>query len=595
MSLAFQIRRLARHSAIYGLGGILSRLLAVFLLPLYTSYLGTKGFGKIEIVTALSTVLVIVLSAGISSAFFRFYFDSKDPERRVLIVRTSFWFTMAMATVGLVLGCVLATPIAHLLKLGDDPWLVRAGAVGLWAQMNYSQLTNLFRVEERSVQFVIASVANILITVGMTVLLVVGLHKGADGRGRRQLRRHARVYLVLLGYRRYQLGLQFDRKLLREMNRFGLPLVPSALALWAINFIDRLFVDVVQGPVGGRRLLAGRARVERDRVPDDRLPARVARVRVLDRRRRRREAHLLLRAHVPALRLLLDLARARRARAVDRAGARADRACSSTAPTRRSGCSPSRSTAYAGYTVLAIGIGRARRTQFNWIVSGAAAALNIALNFVLIPRYGMMGAAVSTAAAYVALFAGMTINSQQVYPVPYQWRRVLTLSCVAIALDGRRLRAALAAGRDRALPRLPAAAAAARLLPAGRAGAAAAARAAARASAPAAAAAHGEADGAAAASSTSARPPSTRSGTGTPLLPLESATAGAGCVCGVTWVGEDRRRRAVGDGSCWSTSTGVASRRRRELVPDLRLRPSCRARGRSPPAAPARMSSSRLV
>ena len=102
LSLAFQIRRLARHSAIYGLGGILSRLLAVFLLPLYTAYLGTKGFGKIEIVTALSTVLVIVLSAGISSAFFRFYFDSKDPERRVLIVRTTFWFTMGMATVGLI-------------------------------------------------------------------------------------------------------------------------------------------------------------------------------------------------------------------------------------------------------------------------------------------------------------------------------------------------------------------------------------------------------------------------------------------------------------------------------------------------------------
>jgi O-antigen/teichoic acid export membrane protein len=92
------------------------------------------------------------------------------------------------------------------------------------------------------------------------------------------------------------------------------------------------------------------------------------------------------------------------------------------------------STAYAGYTVLAIGIGRARRTQFNWVVSGAAAALNVGLNFWLIPSYGMMGAAVSTAAAYVALFAGMTINSQKVYPVPYQWRRVLTLSAVAIAL-----------------------------------------------------------------------------------------------------------------------------------------------------------------
>ena len=258
MSLAFQIRRLARHSAIYGLGGILSRLLAVFLLPLYTSYLGTKGFGKIEIVTALSTVLVIVLRRGISSAFFRFYFDSKDAERRILIVRTrsgSRWRWRPSASCS---AARFATPLAHLLKLGDDPWLVRAGAVGLWAQMNYSQLTNLFRVEERSVQFVIASIANILITVGTTVLLVVGLHKGATGAVVGNFLGTLCVYLVLLGYRRYQLGLQFDRKLLREMNRFGLPLVPSALALWAINFIDRLFVNAYKGSGRGGRLLARR-------------------------------------------------------------------------------------------------------------------------------------------------------------------------------------------------------------------------------------------------------------------------------------------------------------------------------------------------
>jgi O-antigen/teichoic acid export membrane protein len=65
-----------------------------------------------------------------------------------------------------------------------------------------------------------------------------------------------------------------------------------------------------------------------------------------------------------------------------------------------------RGTAYAGYTVVAIGIGRARQTQLNWVVTGAAAALNIGLNFWLVPAYGMIGAAVSTLVAYVALFAG---------------------------------------------------------------------------------------------------------------------------------------------------------------------------------------------
>ena len=50
------------------------------------------------------------------------------------------------------------------------------------------------------------------------------------------------VYLSLLGYRREQLGLEFDRELLREMNRFGLPLVPTALFLWVTNFSDRFFL-----------------------------------------------------------------------------------------------------------------------------------------------------------------------------------------------------------------------------------------------------------------------------------------------------------------------------------------------------------------
>jgi O-antigen/teichoic acid export membrane protein len=89
---------------------------------------------------------------------------------------------------------------------------------------------------------------------------------------------------------------------------------------------------------------------------------------------------------------------------------------------------------YAGYTVLAIGSGRARRTQLNWVVTGVGAAANVGLNFWLIPRYGMVGASISTAAAYVVLFAGMTVYAQSVYPVRYQWRRIVTALAAAVGL-----------------------------------------------------------------------------------------------------------------------------------------------------------------
>jgi O-antigen/teichoic acid export membrane protein len=428
-----QLRRLAKHSAIYGVGGILSRILAVLLLPLYTNYLGTRGFGKIEIVTTLTTVLVIVLSAGISSAFFRFYFDSQDEAHRVLVVRTSFWFTMGMATLGLVLGVALATPIAHLLKVGDDPWLIRAAAVLLWSQMNYAQMTNLFRVEERSAQFVVASVSNILITVGATVLLVVGLHKGAVGAVVGNFLGTLTVYVVLLAYRRYQLGLQFDRELLRQMNKFGLPLVPSALALWAINFIDRFFVNAYKGlaEAGVYSLAVRAASIVVFMMTAFRLAWPAFAYSIEDEfHARRTYAYVLtyLLFVCSWVALTLGLLSPWIVRILSPQNSHFYRASEAV------GILAFAATAYAGYTVMAIGIGRARRTQFNWVITGIAALINIALNFALIPPYGMMGAAVSTLVAYVALFVGMSINAQRVWPVPYQWRRVLTLAIVAPAL-----------------------------------------------------------------------------------------------------------------------------------------------------------------
>ena len=211
MKLAEELTRLGRHSVIYGLGGLVSRILAVLLLPLYTSYLLPSSFGRVETLTAATAVAVIVLRMGVSTAFFRFYFDHKDAKSRLAVVRTSFWFTMGMATLGLILCFAFAPEVSQLLQLGHHPELVRAVAVGFWAQMNFEQMTSLFRVEERSIAFALASIANVLITVGATLLLVVGLHEGALGLLIGNFIGTLCVYIVLLGYRHEQLGFQFDR------------------------------------------------------------------------------------------------------------------------------------------------------------------------------------------------------------------------------------------------------------------------------------------------------------------------------------------------------------------------------------------------
>ena len=46
----------------------------------------------------------------------------------------------------------------------------------------------------------------------------------------------------------------------------------------------------------------------------------------------------------------------------------------------------------------------------------------------------MIGAAVATLVAYVVMFLGMTVRAQQVFPVPYQWRRVALVAAAAVGL-----------------------------------------------------------------------------------------------------------------------------------------------------------------
>jgi O-antigen/teichoic acid export membrane protein len=432
LSLAKRLAELARHSAVYGLGTLVSRFIAVLLLPVYTRYLSPADYGLIETLIALSAVLTVLLAAGVKSAFFRFYFDEPERPGRLRVIRTSFWFTMASATAGLAGGLLFAGPISDLLfGTSNHADLVRAAFVGLWAHVNYEQMTSLFRVEQRSVAYLIATLINLVLTVGATLLLVVALDKGPIGVIVGNFTGTLVVYAGLLAYRREQLGLELDRPLLREMNRFGMPLVPSALFLWILNFSDRFFLVKLAGArevglysIGVRVasaiiLLLAAFRTAWPAfaysIEDDREAARaysyvLTYIVVITS-----WMALALGVLAPWLVRLLTTEEFYDAQRV-------------VAPLAFA------AAAFGAYVVVVIGIGRARQTRSNWVISGVAALLNVGLNVALIPPFGMMGAAVATIGAYAALFLGMAWKAQRVFPVPYQWRRVTIALGVAIAL-----------------------------------------------------------------------------------------------------------------------------------------------------------------
>jgi O-antigen/teichoic acid export membrane protein len=443
--LGGQITRLAQHSAIYGLGGLVSRFVALLLLPLYTRYLTPADYGAVETLVALAAILATILRLGIASAFFRFYFDSTDAVHRLRVVRTSFWFTMTMATIGLCLGLALSGQISEwLFDTHDRATLVRMAFVLLWAQMNFEQMTALFRVEERAVAFTIATLANLVITVGATVVFVVVLDWGATGVIAGNFTGTLVVYAALLVYRHEQLGLTLDRPLLRRMNRFGLPLVPSMLALWMLNFGDRFFIlkladasEVGVYSIGSRIASAMVLLLTAFRAAwpafafsiDDDEHARRAYSYVL--------TYLLFVASWAALALGLLAPWI-----VEWLTTPAFYGASDVVALLSFGA-----VAFAGFIVVSIALGRTKRTQFNWVVTGSAAVVSVILNLLLIPRHGIVGAGISNLCAFTVMFLGITWWSQRVFWVPYQWRRVATVIGTAAGLTvlGKALDVPLAA------------------------------------------------------------------------------------------------------------------------------------------------------
>ena len=427
-----RLQELLRHSAIYGLGSIVARVVAVLLLPLYTRYLSPSDYGLIETLVALSAVLTALVAQGMKSAFFRFYFDSAEPARRHLVVRTAFWYVLAASTAVLVAGVALAQPISWLLfDTRSHDGLVIAAFVGLWAAMNYEQMTSLFRVEQRSTAYVAATLTNVAITIAATILLVVVFDKGPLGVLVGNLTGTLIVYAALLAYNRQALGLQFDRSLLREMNRFGLPLVPSAVALWLTNFSDRFFLikladahEVGLYSIGVRIASAIVLLLTAFRMA---WPAFAYSIE--DDREAKRTYSFVLTYVVYVccwLALTLGLLAPWILKVI------------TTKPFY-----PAQNVvaplafgvaAFGAYVVVQIGTGRARQTRSNWLVTGAAAIVNVALNLALIPAYGRMGAAIAMVTAYTLLFVGMAWRAQRVFPVAYQWRRVATLGVAAVGL-----------------------------------------------------------------------------------------------------------------------------------------------------------------
>jgi O-antigen/teichoic acid export membrane protein len=427
-----ELKRLGRQSAVYGAGTILSRLGGLILLPVYTRYLSPSDYGVVETLLTGAAVLIALLGAGVTSGFFRYWFEAPTELDRRRLFRTAWLFILASSTLGLVVCLVAADPLSSLI-FNDSKWtnLIRLTGFFVWTQMNYDLLMALFRVEERPFAFVSVSIATSASTVVASLILVVVLEGGAEGMLASMAVGMFSLVLILLVVRRRSLGVGMDRHTLRRMNRFGLPLVPVGLLLALLYFSDRFFLVQLAGTdEAGRYAVAAR-------IASGLMllfigfrmawPAFAYSIRDDDDARRTYGFVLTYVVYVIAWGAVMLSALGNWL--VEVLASPQFSGAEDAIPFLTLG-----TTAWAAYTVVSVALSRTGHTKANWPLVLAALVVDVALNLALVPRYGLVGSAMANVCAYWTMFGLMVAVAQPIYRVPYQWLRLARLMITALAM-----------------------------------------------------------------------------------------------------------------------------------------------------------------
>jgi O-antigen/teichoic acid export membrane protein len=422
------LKRLVSSLAAYQVADVVSKFIAVLLLPVYTRYIDPAGYGVVELLANGVILVSILVRFGIIEAFLRFYFTDEDQERRDALARRSIIVLLFTTTTAAIVLAAAAVPLSRVVLGYPDPTIFRIAVLGMWSFTNLELAYGLLRVDERLRLYAIASLSNVLMTIAASLVLVVGLGNGAEGLLLGNYGASTIVLLALWFALRHRLRPRPARvQRMGELLRFGLPTVPAEASVYALSIIDRYYIYHHRSPsLAGLysiaiKLAGAVAFIVRAfqyawpplaySVTDDAEAGRLYGLVTT--------YYVLVSGLVVAGLGLLGRWILRLLAAPSFYGAY------KALPWVALGWA-----LYGLWVVFLVIAGRAKVTTRNFPASLAGLAANVVLLLLLVGPLGIAGAGIALCGAYVVMLSFMHVLTRRVFPVAFEWLRLAQLVMV---------------------------------------------------------------------------------------------------------------------------------------------------------------------
>lgn len=235
-----EIKKILRHSSVYGLAILLTNFMGVILLPLYLNYLAPDEIGLLEIINRTNDILRIILMIGLVVTTLRFYQEKDDVHYKKSVISTGMLFLAGFAFVVLSILMVFARQMSEILLASPQHIAyIKIMLITLFFEVIYVVPILYFQARLQSTTFIILSILRFIMGITLIIYLVAYKQMGIMG----VLYGHL-IHVGLMGSMLFvwiliKVGIRFDTKLLRSMLKFGLPFVPGSIFLFILNSGDR--------------------------------------------------------------------------------------------------------------------------------------------------------------------------------------------------------------------------------------------------------------------------------------------------------------------------------------------------------------------
>ncbi len=218
-------------------------MLEFFLLPVYARFITPAEFGMLDILLLFTMIGGVAAMMELGNAVFRFYFDNDSPRYRKSVITTAVFAMFINGSMIFGLFILLSRYFSNALfgSVGQGYLFVMAGAY-IFLNTMITIPVNLLRVKNQPTKFATVSCAQIAVSLTGIGIFVVIMKWGIAGVLAAKIISTLPALIVCFYFVKEDIGLTFDTKLLKNMLRFSIPLIPAGIAIWGINGLSRVFM-----------------------------------------------------------------------------------------------------------------------------------------------------------------------------------------------------------------------------------------------------------------------------------------------------------------------------------------------------------------